>query len=191
MRTALLRKCGLLVIGGSALASCAAAAPAVYPPRSTFRILPPPSVATDAVAAILLDSHNRERAAVGVPPLVWDPMLASSATSYAGTLAVTGTFQHSPRNIRPGQGENLWMGTRGGFSPRTMVFAWSSEKRMFAPGIFPNVSRTGNWADVAHYTQMIWRTTERLGCGIQSWARSDYLVCRYGPPGNRDGTPVP
>jgi hypothetical protein len=83
------------------------------------------------------------------------------------------------------------MGTRGAFSVHTMVGAWSSEKRMFFPGIFPNVSSTGNWVDIAHYTQMMWRTTQRLGCAIRSSARSDYLVCRYGPPGNRDGTRVP
>lgn len=68
-----------------------------------------------------------------------------------------------------------------------MVGAWASEKRMFAPGVFPAVSRTGNWIDVAHYTQMIWPTTQRIGCALASTGRTDYLVCRYSPAGNVDG----
>ncbi len=83
------------------------------------------------------------------------------------------------------------MGTQGGFPVQAMVGAWSSEKTMFVPGIFPNVSSTGNWLDVAHYTQMIWRTTQRVGCGIRSSGRHDYLVCRYGAKGNRDGDRIP
>jgi hypothetical protein len=66
---------------------------------------------------------------------------------------------------------------------------WSAEKRMLQPGIFPAVSRTGQWEDVAHYTQMVWPTTTRVGCAIFS-ADWDYLICRYSPPGNIDGKPV-
>ena len=51
------------------------------------------------------------------------------------------------------------MGTHGAFSVEAMVGGWASEKRFFAAGIFPNVSRTGDWEDVGHYTQMIWPTT--------------------------------
>ena len=74
-------------------------------------------------------------------------------------MAMTGRFAHSDRAARPGTGENLWMGTHGAFSVEAMVGGWSSEKRFFAPGIFPNVSRTGDWEDVGHYTQMIWPQT--------------------------------
>lgn len=141
--------------------------------------------------AEMLPAHNRERAAAGVAPLAWDPALARAAAAFASQLAAQGSLRHSPRQARPGQGENLWMGTRGAFSPQAMVANWASEKRWFRPGLFPGVSSTGNWADVGHFSQMIWPTTTRLGCAIASNARADFLVCRYGPAGNIDGRRVP
>ena len=86
-----------------------------------------------------------------------------------------------------GVGENLWMGTHGAFGPEAMVGGWASEKRLFVPGIFPNNSRSGNWSDVGHYTQMVWPTTLRVGCALASTPRTDYLVCRYALAGNIDG----
>jgi hypothetical protein len=140
--------------------------------------------------ARILAAHNAERAAAGMPPLVWDASLGNSAAVYAQQLAITGMFAHSDRSKRPGIGENLWMGSHGYFSVEAMVGGWTSEKRFFVPGVFPNVSRTGNWADVGHYTQMIWPTTQRVGCAVASTARVDYLVCRYASAGNIDGRPV-
>ncbi len=138
----------------------------------------------------LLAAHNFERARVRVAPLQWDPQLAASAAAYGPTLASIGRLQHSPRAIRPGQRENLWMGSRGFFSPEQMVGTWVGERNLFRPGIFPAVSRTGNWYDVAHYTQLIWAGTTRVGCAIHSTPRWDYLICRYSPPGNVDGRSV-
>lgn len=149
-----------------------------------------PLLASEFPARILA-AHNAERAAAGVPPLVWDNSLGTGAATYAQQMAFTGVFQHSDRATRPGIGENLWYGTHGAFSVESMVGAWASEKRYFMPGVFPNVSRSGNWIDVAHYTQMIWPTTQRIGCALASTARMDYLVCRYAPAGNIDGKPVP
>ncbi|MCY7280165.1 MAG: CAP domain-containing protein, partial [Sphingomonas bacterium] len=94
---------------------------------------------------------------------------------------------HSPKIKRPGQGENLWIGTRGAFRLQSMVGSWASERSTFRPGRFPATSRTGHWADVGHYSQMVWPTTSRLGCALGSSARWEVLVCRYSPPGNVDG----
>ena len=140
--------------------------------------------------ARILAAHNPERARAGVPPLVWDNALGTAAANYATQMAMSGRFAHSDRSLRRGTGENLWMGTRGAFSVETMVGGWASEKRFFTPGVFPNNSRTGNWEDVGHYTQMIWPTTTRVGCALASTQRIDYLVCRYAGAGNIDGRPV-
>ena len=143
------------------------------------------------LAARLLAAHNRERAAVGVPLLRWDPALAASAASYGPTLAAIRRLEHSPRAGRPTQSENLWMGSRRAYAPEQMVGTWASEKAYFRPGIFPNVSSTGNWLDVSHYTQMIWRGTTAVGCAVHASGNMDYLICRYSPKGNRDGHRVP
>lgn len=140
-----------------------------------------------AIAAPLLAAHNRERASFGSPPIAWDPAVAAGATAHAAQLARIGRLQHSQRNARPGQGENLWIGTRGAFALDTMARDWASERRFFRSGRFPATSRSGNWADAGHYTQMVWPTTQRLGCGLARSAQWDVLVCRYWPAGNVDG----
>jgi hypothetical protein len=139
----------------------------------------------------VLASHNVERRRVGLAPLAWDPALAEGARIYANQLAPLNLLRHSPKAVRRGIGENLWMGTSGYFRPSVMVGAWASERSMFRPAAFPDVSTTGNWADVGHYTQMIWPATRRVGCAISKSVQSDILVCRYWPSGNVTGQRVP
>jgi hypothetical protein len=79
------------------------------------------------------------------------------------------------------------MGTRGAFAPEQMVGSWIEERQYFREGIFPNVSRTGNWLDVGHYSQLIWRGTTAVGCAVHRDARWEFLICRYSPKGNIDG----
>jgi hypothetical protein len=149
------------------------------------------AMAVRALPQRLLAAHNAERSRVRAAPLAWDSALAAGAAAYARQLAASGTFRHSDRGARPGIGENLWMGTRGAFSPEQMVGNWASEKRWFVPGIFPKVSRSGRWSDVAHYTQIVWPATTRVGCAVASGRGREVLVCRYAPAGNIDGRRVP
>ncbi|HEY7005240.1 MAG TPA: CAP domain-containing protein [Sphingomicrobium sp.] len=141
--------------------------------------------------ARILAAHNAARAQAGVAPLAWDPALGDAAARFAVELALTNSFHHSDRSTRAGTGENLWMGSHGAFSYEAMVGRWSSERRDFVPGLFPAVSRSGNWENVGHYTQMVWPTTTRVGCAVASNGRADFLVCRYSPAGNVNGRPVP
>jgi hypothetical protein len=158
--------------------------------------------ATSELADRLLAAHNRERALVGAAPLQWDAQLAAHAASYGPVLASLHALVHSPREGRPGERENLAMAWHGTMSPERLVNMWSGEKMLLEPGAsgpncpqqfgclsFPAASRTGRWEDVAHYTQMVWPTTTRVGCAIFS-ADWDYLICRYSPPGNIDGRPI-
>ncbi|WP_419810125.1 CAP domain-containing protein [Sphingomonas sp.] len=136
----------------------------------------------------MLARHARERAAVGVPPLVWDAGLAAQALDYARSMAVTGRFARSEQPERRGrEGENLWAGARGVYTYDQMLDGWAAEKRLFVNLAAPGFSRTGRWADVAHYTQMVWRGTTRVGCGLASDHGRDFLVCRYLMPGNVAG----
>ena len=149
------------------------------------------SAGLDDVNYRILTAHNAARAEVGAAPLQWDPSLAIAAATYGPALSRIGRLVHSPRAGRENQRENLWMGQQGRFHPEEMVAAWTDERRLFFPGQFPNVSRTGNWVDVAHYTQMIWKSTTHVGCAIYRDDAWDYLICRYSPPGNREGRQVP
>jgi hypothetical protein len=133
----------------------------------------------------MMRDHNRARVAVAVAPLVWDSGLAADAAAYAATLAATRTFAHAKRLPgKPVEGENLWMGTRRAFSYGDMVGSWIDEARDFKRGLFPDISLTGSWHDVGHYTQIIWSGTKAVGCAVGTNASDEYLVCRYFPAGN-------
>lgn len=147
-------------------------------------------VAAGDLADRLTSPQNAERATIGLPAMAWDPALAQAASDYAAELARTGRWGHSRPDQRQGQGENLWMGTRAAFTLEEMVDGWLTERKMFRRGTFPNVSRSGSWHDVGHYTQIIWADTMRVGCAVRSSRAYDYLVCRYSAPGNVMGERV-
>lgn len=130
---------------------------------------------------VMLSRHNAARAALGLPPLVWDDALARDARDYAEQMARSGRFAHADQH---GQGENLFTGTRGDYSYAEMIDLWLAERRDFVNAATPGFSRTGRAGDVAHYTQIVWRGTRAVGCALASGARDDFLVCRYSPPGN-------
>lgn len=137
----------------------------------------------------MLDAHNGERAALGHAPLAWDDALAADAARYAADMARTGVYHHSSRASRAiPSGENLWMGPRRLYSYQVMAQAFLDEKRNFIPTAkLPDFSTTGHWQEVAHYTQMIWRGTQKVGCAVGDGRDYEYLVCRYFPAGNAYG----
>jgi Cysteine-rich secretory protein family len=129
----------------------------------------------------ILAAHNKERAKFGSRPLVWDAKLAVDAEKWAKHLAKSDSFEHDGRTD---QGENLWMGDSAAYTPDDMVGLWTSERKLFKSGIFPKVSRSSDWTDVGHYTQLIWPSTRRVGCATAHGNGNEYLVCRYDPSGN-------
>ena len=115
---------------------------------------PTPGFAVPAsFAERLLIAHNLERDRVGVPRLAWSAKLATQAQDWADTLARANRFEHA--QDRSGAGENLWMGSAGSYSAEQMIGGFVEEVRYFRGGRFPNVSSTGSWSDVGHYTQLI------------------------------------
>jgi Cysteine-rich secretory protein family len=122
-----------------------------------------------AMEQIWLAEHNAERARLGLKPLIWDIKF----------------YEHADQsNAADAQGENMWMGTLGAYDAQDMVRGWITESVDFQPGTFPNVSKTGNWIDIGHYTQLIWPDTTNVGCALVGNPRDEYMVCRYLPAGN-------
>ena len=166
------------LLGSLALTAFVPASSAVTPANSAA------SAPSADLARRLLELHNRERALAGATPLEWDAGLAGAAADYGAALARAGRLTPSPLARRPRQGENLSIGPHGTSSVEQMVERWVAEKRLFKPGYFPDVSQTGEWRDVAHYTQMIWPGTSRVGCAVATAPAGDVLVCYYAPTGN-------
>ncbi|MDG5749366.1 CAP domain-containing protein [Qipengyuania sp. XHP0207] len=135
-------------------------------------------------ASRILDAHNQERDRLRLPRLKWNVHLEREAHRWAHELSRKGRLQHADHTARDGTGENLWMGTAGHWSPDMAVGRFIEEKKHYRHGSFPHISRTGNWADVAHYTQIVWRDTQEVGCAWVTARGNDILVCRYWPAGN-------
>ncbi len=128
--------------------------------------------------AELLAAHNAYREPLGLVPLQWSDQLAAQAQQWAEHLADIGQLVHS------GSGQNLAMASAGTETLTQLVDLWGGEAQDFVNGNFPDISTTGNWEDVGHYTQIIWRSTRRVGCGGAEENGMDFLVCDYDPPGN-------
>ncbi len=144
-----------------------------------------PSIKDPAFQAEILTAHNNERRSLGIPDLVWSADLAEDAQDWADELAESNTMKHSSQRKH---GENLFFNGAGRRTPAQMVQGWLDEKAYFKPGAaMPNVSTTGNWMHVGHYTAVVWSGTTQIGCAVGRSKSSDFLVCRYNPPGNVQG----
>jgi hypothetical protein len=157
--------------------------PSPAPPKQTSTNLP--RWAQDMLAA-----HNAARAAVGSPPLNWDPVLQEHATARAQEMAQERQLVHASREGRGTERENILEAPLS-YSPTQMIKVWTDESRHFVPGIFPNVCDTGgDCSNVWHYTQVVSYLSTDIGCGYAEGGGFNWLVCRYNPGGNKDGKPV-
>lgn len=128
----------------------------------------------------LLTLHNQARTEVGVSGLSWSTDAAAYIQNWVDQLAATScNLQHRQPNQ---YGENLFMGSMG-YGVSDAVKAWDSEKKAYngAP-ISPS-----NFSGVGHYTQMVWRSTTKVGCAKASCNGMVIIGCNYDPPGNMIG----
>jgi hypothetical protein len=161
------------------------------------------AVTTQALKDATLLAHNQYRCMHGVPNLVWDEKIAEQAQE----LVNTGVFKHSTAssrmyvdesgkttNVEKYKGENLWMCTKEHTPEEAMKWAvnsWYGELEFTDQG-FVGADGQGNGGIVAHYTQVVWAKTTRIGCAVgkvgRDWDRGDgtFVVCQYGPGGNFD-----
>lgn len=161
-----------------------------FPREGSAGTAAPSTAGNSAFARELLEAHNRYRTEVGASGLAWSPTLATSAQGWADQLAAEGAFYHSDRAFRNGAGENLATGgPPGAYTLTGLVNLWGAEQQYFIPGkpFSDAASNTGSWQDIGHYTQIIWRNTTSVGCGLATTADRDILVCHYDPAGNITG----
>jgi uncharacterized protein YkwD len=151
-------------------------------------LAPPPSKTGSSVsekdAKTALDFHNQVRRDVGVAPLQWSKELAAYAQEWADHLAAKScTMAHRPRTGEWAQqfGENIFWGSNNTYSVKDACLSWYSEKKDFTGPVF-----TGNEASVVgHYTQMVWKSTTKVGIGVaQCSGGGIIIVANYDPPGN-------
>jgi len=160
---------------------------------STTTTIPAGCDAESLAATGVTGRHNLVRATVdppaspALPPLCYDADVEASAQAWADGCV----YAHS------GSGENLYAYVTTGAPPATpqldAVDSWAGEAADYDYG--PNACDPGKVC--GHYTQVVWRDTTHLGCGVKlcppasspfappfdaySWW---YVVCQYEPPGN-------
>jgi pathogenesis-related protein 1 len=123
----------------------------------------------------MLAAHNSVRARLGLPPLAWSDELAQYARSWANTLIARGEFSHSGSSR---YGENLFEISGASATAYDVVSAWAAEVRYYN---YRNNTCSGR---CGHYTQIVWRDSKLLGCGVARNRTREVWVCNYEPPGN-------
>ena len=141
-------------------------------------------------ARTFLEAHNEARRSASpspspsLPPLTWSSDLADVAQAWAERCV----FEHSANAF----GENLAL-----FSPRAInddtsrevVGIWNDEHVDY--DLVRNSCAAGE--QCGHYTQLVWRDTQRVGCGVAEcgnvagFGAGSMWVCNYDPPGNYVG----
>ncbi len=131
----------------------------------------------------MVDRHNFWRAKVGVDPLKWSDELASYAQVWANHLAESGCdMQHRPRTGEFSQkyGENIYWCSGMKASSQVVVDSWASELADFnAKRLECNEGKV-----CGHYTQIVWSSTQEVGCAMARCENQEIWVCNYNPPGN-------
>jgi len=126
----------------------------------------------------ILIAHNRVRAEHCAEPLAWSDELAAEATAWANQLAASGcAFRHSPSE----HGENLAAGTSGALDADAVVAMWAGEEEQY------DYRRAAFGMQTGHFTQVVWKDTLAVGCGVATCGGNDTWVCNYDPPGNVEG----
>jgi len=152
-----------------------------------------PAYGAKVEPAAIVAAHNKLRAEVGVTKkLSYSVTLATSAQAWAEHLKQTNgcKMRHSEPDGK--YGENLFWGSAVAWtdgrkelqkvSSKQVVEDWGSEKTDY--DYASNQCADGKMC--GHYTQIVWRDTTKVGCGVavcedtqeQVWA------CQYLPAGN-------
>lgn len=140
----------------------------------------------DAFAKDMLKAHNEFRKKHNVPDLVLDPVLNGVAQSWASQLGKSDKFGHNPSTK---YGENvycMWSSDRNAHpNPKDVCRSWYDEIRDFN---FGYEERYKGRATTGHFTQVVWKSSKRLGVGLAKTRTGKVVVvCNYEPCGNVAG----
>ncbi|XP_048402931.1 cysteine-rich secretory protein LCCL domain-containing 2 [Stegostoma tigrinum] len=147
----------------------------------------------------ILQLHNHLRGEVypsssNMEYMEWDYELERSAESWAQQCI----WDHGPSHLLKSIGQNLAVHWGRYRSPASHVQAWYDEVKDYT---YPYAHECNPWcpercsgAMCTHYTQLVWATTNRVGCAVnicgrmnvwgEIWENAVYLVCNYSPKGN-------
>ena len=134
-----------------------------------------PAAQNNSLAREMLQAHNSIRSQLGLPPLTWSDHLAGVAQTWAARLLKTGRFRHTAHSP---YGENLFEIRGASATPDQVVGNWISEAHDY------DHAANSCHGVCGHYTQVVWRDSKQVGCGMARRRGREVWVCEYDPPGN-------
>ncbi|XAR66674.1 hypothetical protein NMG60_11012980 [Bertholletia excelsa] len=131
-----------------------------------------------------LYNHNLVRGAKWELPLTWDSNLERYARWWAGQRKSDCALEHSFPEGEFKLGENIFWGSGTSWTPTDAVRVWADEEKYYS---YPtNTCAEGQMC--GHYTQIVWKTTRRIGCARVICDSGDvFMTCNYDPVGNYIG----
>jgi len=146
-----------------------------------------------AALAGITQAHNQVRAMIqttpALQPLTWDDALAATAAAWVARCQdhddPIGLIDHNPGRSDGHPyyvGENVFAST-GTATGDQAVGSWADEASDY--NVTANTCASNKVC--GHYTQLVWRTTLKVGCAIGSCPGLRFpntIVCDYGPGGN-------
>ncbi|KFZ64802.1 Cysteine-rich secretory protein LCCL domain-containing 2, partial [Podiceps cristatus] len=147
----------------------------------------------------ILMLHNKLRGQVypvasNMEYMTWDEELERSAHAWAQQCR----WEHGPSDLIRSIGQNLAVHWGRYRSPAFHVQSWYDEVKDYT---YPYPHECNPWCPekctgsmCTHYTQIVWATTNKIGCAVnvckqmdvwgEIWENAVYLVCNYSPKGN-------
>ncbi|EXJ84003.1 hypothetical protein A1O3_04670 [Capronia epimyces CBS 606.96] len=149
------------------------------------------NVGTDYISGIL-EAHNLHRANHSAADLTWSTNLAT----IAGETASSCVYAHDITTGGGGYGQNIGAGYLPVQVPSMIGNDMYNREMPLYPGPYDsNNVDTSTFASWGHFTQIVWKGTQQVGCatqycpqGLTNAAFAQYFtVCNYYPPGNIEG----
>ncbi|WP_228001170.1 CAP family protein [Nocardia australiensis] len=122
----------------------------------------------------MLSAHNEYRARHQAPPLTLDPALTDYAQQWANHLAAIGQLEHST----DGHSENLFYASGMQVTGTVPTKAWYDEIKDY------DYDNPGFSKETGHFTQVVWKSSTKLGAAITCKGSESYVVASYDPAGN-------
>ena len=180
-------KASLLVL--VALAACGSPQPAAPGHAHTIALSQDDSSSSAMAAQIAADSAGtkadlvkrfvavfaKARARHCAGKLTWSDELAAHAQESASGFAAKGC--QSDQSV----GQTVSVGPAGNLNPEMVVQGWYDEIEQY------NFDHGAFAATTGHFTMVVWRASEHVGCGHAACNDKEIWVCQYDPPGNVDG----
>ena len=127
---------------------------------------------------VILSRHNTYRKQHQVDDLVRNSAIEEIAQAYSEKLAASGKFEHSGNKFNGNSlGENLYKNFGNSVDGNGAVDMWYDEVKMY------DFKNQGFSMDTGHFTQLVWKGSKNLGCGI-ACGSGCVVTCNYFPPGN-------